>query len=60
MAKPALPREHGSRRGYNEHRRRGEYPCTPCAVALATYTQAYRQRGRCAKGLGWPLEARRG
>jgi hypothetical protein len=28
-----MEREHGSERGYGQHRRRGEDPCLPCRVA---------------------------
>ena len=54
------PREHGSRRGAWAHRKHKERLCVPCAVAEAAWMQQWRLRGRCAAGLGWPLEARRG
>ena len=32
---PTLPREHGSRRGYRQHRAREEDPCAECSAAWA-------------------------
>lgn len=59
MARPALPREHGTMRGFHQHRYRGEQPCNACTIARRGPHQQeqYRQRneGRCASGLGWPL-----
>jgi hypothetical protein len=58
-----LPREHGTMRGFNQHRYHFEQPCDACNAVrrAARQGQQYRQRnkGRCAPGLGWPLEARR-
>lgn len=31
--RPAFPREHGTERGYQQHRHRGEEYCEPCRVA---------------------------
>jgi hypothetical protein len=62
MARPALPREHGTMRGFMQHRRNGEPQCDACAAIrrAAKQSQQYRQRneGKCAPGLGWPLSAR--
>jgi hypothetical protein len=55
------PREHGTMRGFHQHRYRHETPCDACnAVRRAVkQTQQRRQRnkGKCAAGLGWPMEA---
>lgn len=53
------PIKHGSRSGFITHKNRGEEPCTPCRQADDRYKRDYRARGKCAPGLGWPLEARR-
>jgi hypothetical protein len=49
------PAAHGTRAGFQAHKLHGERPCTPCNEANNAYFQAYRNRGRCAPGLGWPL-----
>lgn len=63
MGRPAQPREHGTMRGVRQHRTYGEQLCGACAPVrrAAKQAQQYRQRnrGKCAPGLGWPLEARR-
>jgi hypothetical protein len=48
---------HGTRNGFQAHKNRGERPvrCTPCNEANNAWFQEYRQRGKCAPGLGWPL-----
>lgn len=50
-----VPITHGTYKGFQLHALRDERPCTPCYVANAAYHQRYRQRGKCASGLGWPL-----
>jgi hypothetical protein len=60
VAKPRLPREHGTERGYRQQHAEGEVPTTANLVAHSAYVQKRRNRGRCAPGLGWPLEASRG
>ena len=60
MTRPAAPREHGTNRGYHQHNRRGEVPCGPCLAAHSARELQARRGGRCAAGLGWPLEVRRG
>lgn len=63
MARPRYPREHGTMRGWHQHRYRREQPCDACAAVrrAVKQPQQYRQRnrGKCAPGLGWPLEVRR-
>lgn len=63
MSRPPLPREHGTMRGYNQHKHNREQPCEACAAVrrAAKQPQQYRWRndGKCAPGLGWPLVARR-
>jgi len=49
--------EHGTYAALQAHRARKEKPCTPCKRAAAVYMKAYRKRGRCAPGLGWPLQS---
>ena len=60
MTKRPYAREHGTARGYDQHQTRGEVPCGACLNGNAVDVQKRRNRGRCARGLGWPLEARRG
>jgi hypothetical protein len=59
VGRPSLPREHGTMRGFNQHRRNGEKPCDACNAVrrAAKQLEQYRQRndGKCAPGLGWPL-----
>lgn len=59
MGRPALPREHGTLRGWRQHQYNREQPCQACSAARRTVKQGeqYRQRnaGKCAPGLGWPL-----
>lgn len=59
MSRPAMPREHGTMRGYHQHKYRGETPCPACNAIrrAAKQPQQWRQlhRGKCARGLGWPL-----
>lgn len=35
-----LPREHGTMRGYRQHRSRGEVKCPPCLLARAAEGRA--------------------
>jgi hypothetical protein len=59
VARPANPREHGTLRGWDQHRYRHEQPCDACNAIRRAAKQLlqYRQqhKGRCAPGLGWPL-----
>lgn len=59
MGRPPLPREHGTVRGWNQHRYNREKPCDACTAVRRAARQPgqYRQRnsGKCAPGLGWPL-----
>lgn len=59
MGRPPLPREHGTMRGWHQHRNRSEQPCDACSAVrrAAKQPEQYRLRnkGRCAPGLGWPL-----
>ena len=55
------PISHGTYGGYQVHVKRRSVPCAACEAARKRYKAAYRlRRVRCAKGLGLPLEARRG
>ena len=60
MPKPRMPREHGTERGYRQHNEDGTIPGNGCLVAHTRFVTDRRKRGKCAPGLGWPLEARRG
>ena len=46
---------HGTYAALGAHRARKEEPCVPCKRAGAVYMKAYRNRDKCAPGLGWPL-----
>lgn len=63
MGRRPLPREHGTMRGWAQHGYRHEKPCVPCAAVRRAARQVpqrnSRGKGKCARGLGWPLEARR-
>lgn len=63
MGRGELPREHGTMRGWRQHKYRREQPCDSCGAVrrAAKQAQQYRQRnkGRCAPGLGWPMEEAR-
>ena len=59
MPKPRLPREHGTERGYRQHAADRTIAGRGCLVAHSAHVQRQRDQGRCAPGLGWPLEARR-
>jgi hypothetical protein len=48
---------HGTYGGLQAHKVRGEDPCFPCLRAGAAYMKAYRNRDKCAPGLGWPLRS---
>jgi hypothetical protein len=58
LAQRPRPINHGTRGGYLTHKNRDELACIPCAEANRVYIRKHRQRGKCAPGLGWPLEAR--
>jgi hypothetical protein len=60
MPRRLLPREHGTERGYRQHVTDRTVPCNGCLNGHGAAEQKRRARGRCAPGLGWPLEARRG
>jgi hypothetical protein len=49
--------EHGSDKGYHQHVRDKTLPCPGCLNAHAATATRNRDRGRCARGLGWPLES---
>jgi hypothetical protein len=53
--KAAPDHAHGTRSGFILHYQRGTDPCIPCRHADNVWKQEYRQRGKCAPGLGWPL-----
>jgi hypothetical protein len=59
MGRPALPREHGTLRGYRQHQYHSETLCDACNAVRRACRQPkqYRQRNnaKCAAGLGWPL-----
>jgi hypothetical protein len=58
MPRPATGQQtHGTEGGYQMHMQFKTPPCFPCRHALNVARAEQRQRGRCAKGLGWPLEA---
>ena len=63
MGRPPLPREHGTMRGVDQHRHRGEKLCPACLPVRRAAKQPaqYRSRnkGRCAPGIGWPLVSAR-
>lgn len=58
--RPPGERVHGTAWGYRQHVRYREVPCGWCNRANADTARAQRNKGRCAPGLGWPLEASRG
>lgn len=49
----ALPREHGSQRGYDQHRYRKERPCPDCSEAHSK-DNTMRRLGLVMTGTGWP------
>lgn len=53
---PLLSHERGTMRGYRWHAKTGTVPCTSCLLAHCAESQWYRDQGKCAPGLGWPLE----
>jgi hypothetical protein len=60
MGRPATGQQtHGTRGGFIQHKQRGTPPCVPCSHADAVWKVEYRARGKCAPGLGWPLEVAR-
>lgn len=52
MTEPA----HGTDSGYKLHLKRRQLACAPCLHAHAVYHAERNKRGKCARGLGWPLE----
>lgn len=42
---PRRPREHGTRRGWYQHKGYHEKPCQPCADAYAEFMREYRLVG---------------
>ena len=52
---------HGSPAGYQAHVKRREIACQLCLDAqsryLSDYRRRHRERGKCAPGLGWPLQS---
>ena len=57
MPRPARPQEHGTVRGYQQHRYAKTIACLPCCAAWTAQGKRRRDKGKCARGLGWPLEA---
>jgi hypothetical protein len=51
--RPPAPREHGSRKGYAQHLRRGESPCDACKTVENEYQAAMRAQ-RVAEGRQQP------
>jgi hypothetical protein len=62
--KPTGQASHGSRGGFVMHQQDKTPACEPCRQANIRWTRAYKKRGKCEAGLGWPLlpasEASRG
>ena len=48
---------HGTYAALIAHKARKEEPCALCKRAGALYMKAYRNRDKCAAGLGWPLRS---
>jgi hypothetical protein len=59
MGRRPLPREHGTDRGYRQHLWLRTVPCGSCLAAHARLSEHNLKEGKCARGLGWPLEPRR-
>ena len=55
MSRYTEKREHGSEKGYKQHLRHGEIPCGGCYSGHSAHETNRRRKGRCARGLGWPL-----
>lgn len=47
--------EPGTMRGWRWHAKTSTVPCRACCHVYAVSVQRRRQRGKCARGLGWPL-----
>lgn len=47
---------HGTSAGFVMHQQRGTPPCGPCRHARNAWRRENRLRGKCAPGLGWPLQ----
>lgn len=45
----------GTYAGVAAHGKNGEHQCDACKPVDRAYVRAARLRGRCARGLGWPL-----
>ena len=60
MPRRPLPREPGTERGYTQHASTRTVPCAGCLNAHARKEAERRDKGRCARGLGWPLVVSRG
>jgi hypothetical protein len=55
----ALPREHGTVRGYRQHTRHGETPCQPCLEAGRAHPRqqaADRRAEQAARRERWRLQ----
>jgi len=59
VGRAAEPIRHGTNGGYQVHMLRGSEPCEACRAARRDYgrrrKQEQRARGKCARGLGWPV-----
>lgn len=53
--KPSPDHKHGSHGGFVMHQQRKTPACFPCRHANNVWREAYRAKGKCAPGLGWPL-----
>jgi hypothetical protein len=51
-----MPMEHGTVRGYLQHRSAKTIACRICCLAWSADGKKRRDKGKCAKGLGWPLD----
>lgn len=51
---------HGTVRAYQQHIRDRSVACRACLAAWRASHKQWRDKGKCAKGLGWPLEVPRG
>ena len=52
---PAGQRVHGTAGGYVMHGQYGTPPCAACVSANSARRRKYYARGKCERGLGWPL-----
>jgi hypothetical protein len=51
-----VPAPHGTYAAAMAHQTRQEERCALCKRAAALYMKGYRDRGKAAPGLGWPLQ----